>query len=220
MDYQKLYYRLIEKYRGLVLEGYVERHHVVPKCLGGTNDKTNIVALTAKAHFVAHHLLHKIHPQNRKLANAFGKMICSSPDHQRTLSPRMYEAARKALSVAKRGLPCPRFALMNINRRGIKLNEEHRASIAAGCKGKNLGRKRPDLAARNRRTPGRKDAFAEYNSLKAREGFTPEEIEAKRRAGRNRKGKVMSEEGRANVKRAAIEREQRKKNCSKIKALT
>lgn len=35
-------------------------HHVVPRSLGGTNDKENIVMLTYKEHKFAHHLLIKI----------------------------------------------------------------------------------------------------------------------------------------------------------------
>lgn len=36
-----------------------ERHHIVPKALGGTNEKTNLVYLTPKEHFICHHLLTK-----------------------------------------------------------------------------------------------------------------------------------------------------------------
>ena len=39
--------------------GYVEKHHILPKCfkLGGEKDKTNLVELTAKEHFICHQLL-------------------------------------------------------------------------------------------------------------------------------------------------------------------
>lgn len=47
--------------------GYSERHHIIPKCLGGTNDKDNLVRLTAEEHFVAHKLLIMIYPKNQKL---------------------------------------------------------------------------------------------------------------------------------------------------------
>ena len=33
---------------------YHERHHIVPKCMGGTNDKENLIDLFAKEHYVAH----------------------------------------------------------------------------------------------------------------------------------------------------------------------
>ena len=41
--------------------GYVERHHILPRALGGTDDSSNLVALTAREHFLAHMLLAKIY---------------------------------------------------------------------------------------------------------------------------------------------------------------
>ena len=39
------------------IDGYIERHHIIPKSLGGSNKKENIVGLTAKEHFICHLLL-------------------------------------------------------------------------------------------------------------------------------------------------------------------
>ena len=52
MNYQKIYENLIskaksenrKKYKGV----YYESHHIIPRCLGGNNDKENKVLLTAK----------------------------------------------------------------------------------------------------------------------------------------------------------------------------
>ena len=54
--YQKWYDQLIGRARNRTIEGYVERHHIVPKSLGGTNEKGNLVALTAREHWIAHML--------------------------------------------------------------------------------------------------------------------------------------------------------------------
>ena len=48
----------------------IEKHHILPKSMGGTNDEENIVFLTPKEHYVAHHLLWKIH-KNREMHFAF-----------------------------------------------------------------------------------------------------------------------------------------------------
>jgi hypothetical protein len=45
--------------------GYMEKHHVKPRCLGGGNDRSNLVLLTPKEHFLAHKLLVRIYPQER-----------------------------------------------------------------------------------------------------------------------------------------------------------
>ena len=70
MNYQKHYDALIERARHRVLEGYSEKHHVVPKCLGGKDNPENIVALTAEEHYVAHQLLVKLNPGNVSLVYA------------------------------------------------------------------------------------------------------------------------------------------------------
>ena len=55
--------------------GYFEVHHIIPKCLGGTNEHTNLVALTAREHFICHKLLVKIYPNCRGLICAIWRMI-------------------------------------------------------------------------------------------------------------------------------------------------
>jgi hypothetical protein len=78
MNYKKHYDLLIERARTRKLTGYFERHHVIPKCLGGSNDKSNIVRLTPEEHYVAHQLLVKIYPDNESLVYAARKMTVSS----------------------------------------------------------------------------------------------------------------------------------------------
>lgn len=72
MDYQKVYNALILKRTAKPLkktkELYTELHHIVPRCLGGSDDKENLVRLTAREHFIAHRLLTKIHVGHTKLA--------------------------------------------------------------------------------------------------------------------------------------------------------
>jgi 5-methylcytosine-specific restriction endonuclease McrA len=50
MNYRRQYELLIEKaqLRGSV-DGYMERHHIVPRCMGGSNEKENLVELTGYA---------------------------------------------------------------------------------------------------------------------------------------------------------------------------
>jgi hypothetical protein len=40
-------------------DDYTERHHIIPRSLGGDNQRENIVRLSARAHFLAHWLLTK-----------------------------------------------------------------------------------------------------------------------------------------------------------------
>ena len=62
MNYQLLYNKIMQKAHSRSRPiGYVEKHHIVPKALGGSNNKENIAILTAREHFIAHYLLAKIH---------------------------------------------------------------------------------------------------------------------------------------------------------------
>jgi hypothetical protein len=81
---------------------YYEKHHIIPKCLGGKNNISNITILTAREHFIAHRLLCKNHinsqyPIRIKLSSAFNGM-CSTNRTKRLLRSIDYENARKEFS--------------------------------------------------------------------------------------------------------------------------
>lgn len=63
MDYKRIYAEFIKDRREKesTLTGYVERHHIVPRCLGGDDDPDNLVNLAPEDHYFAHLLLAKIH---------------------------------------------------------------------------------------------------------------------------------------------------------------
>lgn len=44
--YKICYQRIIERARNRIVKGYVEKHHIVPKCLGGSNDEENLVKIS------------------------------------------------------------------------------------------------------------------------------------------------------------------------------
>ena len=61
MNYKRVYKELISNRKKNPVDGYTEKHHIKPKSLGGSDHKRNLVALTAREHFIAHRLLAKIH---------------------------------------------------------------------------------------------------------------------------------------------------------------
>lgn len=75
---------------------YYEGHHILPKCLGGTNEKANIVLLTGKEHFICHQLLVAIHTEKnaqKRLLYALFKMS-GNPNHGYKVTARTYERFR------------------------------------------------------------------------------------------------------------------------------
>lgn len=57
MFVENKYYTLYKKICNSHSDGVVERHHIVPRSLGGTNDDSNIVKLSPRKHFIAHKCL-------------------------------------------------------------------------------------------------------------------------------------------------------------------
>jgi hypothetical protein len=84
---------------------YVEKHHIIPKSIGGNNSKDNIVSLTAREHFVCHRLLTKITTgiAKSKMANATWRMVFASKKHKRyKVNSRTYEAVKIEMANANR----------------------------------------------------------------------------------------------------------------------
>ena len=80
--------------------GYTEKHHIIPKSLGGTNDDSNLVRLTPKEHFVCHLLLVKMTVGNdkRKMSNAIWGMAHLKNPYQSNrykINSNIYSLIRK-----------------------------------------------------------------------------------------------------------------------------
>jgi hypothetical protein len=78
MNHQKIYESIVENARKQNRTRndnvYYEDHHIIPRCLGGSDDPHNKVLLTAKEHFVCHKLLTYIYKGNYKIYHAFHLM--------------------------------------------------------------------------------------------------------------------------------------------------
>lgn len=57
--YTKLYYKIIDNAKNNIKEANDgnQTHHIIPKCMGGTNNPDNLVVLSYKQHRVVHRLL-------------------------------------------------------------------------------------------------------------------------------------------------------------------
>ena len=58
--YSKTYFAITSNAKQRITKGYTELHHIMPQSMGGTNDKENLVELTAREHFICHWLLVKM----------------------------------------------------------------------------------------------------------------------------------------------------------------
>ncbi len=79
MNYERIYYSIIEKYKtntSLLLGlDYFETHHIMPKCLGGKDTEENLVSLPVREHILLHIILTRIYPNNYKILLAANCMV-------------------------------------------------------------------------------------------------------------------------------------------------
>jgi len=113
MEYRSVYFKLIERAKKRSLKCYTERHHIIPRCLGGNNKKENIVKLTAREHYIAHLLLIKIHPNNHSIVKAAMMMCVNAKNQKRKMTNRIYgwlrEKYSKQRSLLYRGKKCTTY---------------------------------------------------------------------------------------------------------------
>jgi hypothetical protein len=126
MNYSKHYKQLIERSKDRIILGYSEKHHILPRCLGGSDDIANLAVLTAEEHFVAHQLLCKMYPGNYRLTMAAAMMCASRPTN------KYYSWLRKkhaiAMSVSQSGVNNSQYGKCWINRNDIAI-KIHKKSL-------------------------------------------------------------------------------------------
>ncbi len=151
MNYVRIYDAIIDRGKTRIISGYKESHHVIPKCMGGTNDASNLVFLTPEEHYVAHQLLVKIFPNNRKLIYAAILMTSSTKRVNRT-GNKLYGWLRKHASetMSKSLLAHHHNKGKPASNRGIPHTQETKDKISAANKGKIAHNKgKPGLFWRN-----------------------------------------------------------------------
>jgi hypothetical protein len=76
--------RNIKKSDAMKIRGYIEDHHIIPKCLGGEDIISNKVWLTAEEHFLCHKLLTEFTTDtaNGKMWSALWRMMNKQSKNQ------------------------------------------------------------------------------------------------------------------------------------------
>jgi hypothetical protein len=100
--YTKYYNNIIVKASSRKLDGYTEKHHIIPRCMGGSNAKDNLVILTAKEHFICHLLLTKMLAGPLKYKMVKASMMMANrigPGQQR------YKTTSRIYGILKTSLP-------------------------------------------------------------------------------------------------------------------
>jgi hypothetical protein len=111
--YTQIYNRIVENAKSLQLPNniYTEKHHILPKSMGGNNSSTNIVRLLAREHFLCHWLLVKMTEgkHKRSMSHALRMMLAINPKkHKDRYIPKskIYELVKLSANKASIGKPC------------------------------------------------------------------------------------------------------------------
>lgn len=87
-----------------------EKHHIIPKSLGGDNSYKNIVKLSPREHFISHALLLKMvkdPKQKRSMSYAFVRMKQTNSRYNRIGNGRLYEKLRHTATKEMTGINNP-----------------------------------------------------------------------------------------------------------------
>jgi len=96
--YTNWYYTIINNAKNRKILNYdVEKHHIIPKSLGGNNSKNNLVNLSYREHFLCHWLLIKMTDgkNNMKMLFAFNSMSTTNKNNKRIISSWQYALSKK-----------------------------------------------------------------------------------------------------------------------------
>ncbi len=102
--YKTWHDNIIARGKNRILTGYKEKHHIIPKSLGGNNSKDNLVELTAREHFMVHMLLCKFTTGQAKMKMSYAfHAMCTFKNAERynKVNSRLVEKIRSNFKFTK-----------------------------------------------------------------------------------------------------------------------
>ena len=165
---------------------YYENHHILPKCLGGKNEKENMQLLTAREHFICHMLLTYIHPNNRGVRLALRRFQHSKKFNLYKISARTYERIKILINE-------------------IPVSAETKAKMKKSRENCQKGKNHPMFGKHHR-----KDSIEKMRKAKLGKKLSAEHIKHLSEAHKGlispRKGKPLSAEWKQNITNSLIGR--------------
>lgn len=132
--YTTWYMSIISQARQRCKPSISEKHHVVPRSLGGSNDETNLVCLTPREHFICHLLLARMTEgaARYKMTAAICLMIKNTAKHlnRSTVTSKAYD--------------------MRVAYSRVSFSLEHRTKLSAKAKARKPQPKQPETKEKHR----------------------------------------------------------------------
>ena len=131
--YTLWYYNIIQRANTRILHNniYTEKHHILPKSMGGSNEPSNIAILTGREHFICHLLLTKMVEQKYIRSMWYASYMMCKGSKRYKPTARIYEKLKQHMILANKDRPGPNL--------GRIFSAEARANMSAATKGKPKG---------------------------------------------------------------------------------
>ena len=203
--YTTWYKNITKNAKNRSISGYTEKHHIIPKSLGGSDSDSNIVKLTAREHFICHWLLTKTTTgtSRQKMIYALRVLRANNPHQQRyetKITSRVYENIKKEYSI----IQSEKVAGKNNPMYGDNFyrSEEGRRNQSAEVSGGKNGSKQPEARAKisASKTGKKRPAFSDEWKQRLSESSSGE--------NNSMYGKTHSEETRKKMSAKATGRKQ------------
>jgi 5-methylcytosine-specific restriction endonuclease McrA len=210
--YTRVYYAIIDRAQTRTIpKTFTEKHHVIPRSLGGSEAKSNLVVLTAREHFLCHWLLVKMTQgkAKRSMSHALRMMLAKNKriDGRYIPKSKLYELIKKAANKASKGRPCTPET-----RQKIRQGNLNRPPITEAT------RKKLSEAAKRRRglSEEGKRRISEANKKRVVTEEMKENLRNARKKQVERQGGTMTAEAREKLSRAAKGRKLTQEHVEKI----
>jgi hypothetical protein len=131
--YHRWYYNIINRRIGNTPAGYFEKHHILPKSLGGSNAQSNLASLTAREHYICHLLLVKMTSGvfRSKMIRAVDAFKMAKPGTQRNLTARQYQTIRELTVDLPNSMSCPKVKAKHLDSIARKIGYiDHQTYVA------------------------------------------------------------------------------------------
>ncbi len=192
--YTKWYYNIIQNAQNrneIDKNLYYEKHHIVPKSLGGDNKQDNLILLTGKEHFVCHWLLTKMTSDKNKYRMEYAFCFMRMPKRTKKEYYKIPGYLYEKLKI--------NFAILNSKtHKGKIVSKEARENMSKAMKGRisqfkgkkhtNEAKLKQSIAAK-KRPPKTKEQIQQI--VKSRSWYRHSD-ETKQKISEGNKGKTFS----------------------------
>lgn len=130
--YTKWYKNIIDAAKVRTENMVYEKHHILPKSLGGTNKKQNLVLLTPREHFIVHSILPKMlidDKHRQKMIYAFLRMATSNTEYARIGNGKLYEKLKTNFKKYHSGKHHPFYGKRHSEKSKQKMSNSHKNKV-------------------------------------------------------------------------------------------